>query len=576
MIKKVFSTFFLILVAVLFVAAQNKHVFRALCIDDELCVLCLKKEPRDSLGFVQGLNQLLHHLHEKSFIEASIQQVVYRQDTTTAFIYVGKSYQWAKLSLEHVKSTLPYRSIKEKYYRTRPFTYSQVANLQNRLIRMMDDHGYPFASTQLDSLQINNQSIQAVLKIDSGPAIVFDSIAIYGTAIIKTSFLSSYLGIFSNESFATYKIERANRILAQLPYIKIVSSSQLFFKNFRAYPVFFLDRRSSNRLDGFLGLLPNPQQTASRILITGQISLRLLNLFSTGKGLEFEWMRQRPLSQQASLHYIHPHFFNTGIDIKSKFYLLKEDTTFLNVNTGIAFARFFNRLQGSGSIFVDYKTSRTTTDKLITDFQQLRLADFDLLSYGIGYEWNNLDDYFYPRKGINLKIELQVGNKLIRKNSEFTDSLYQTIAKNTIQSQWKVLLENFINLSEKNVLFHKIKAGGIINDKIFVNDLFQIGGLMTLRGFNENFFYASSYVIHTLEYRYHMTNDTYFMGFYDQGYIQNRSTDFYSDFPAGGGVGISFSTSAGIVNVVYSLGNSKNQPVGFNTSKIHVGFISRF
>jgi translocation and assembly module TamA len=55
--------------------------------------------------------------------------------------------------------------------------------------------------------------------------------------------------------------------------------------------------------------------------------------------------------------------------------------------------------------------------------------------------------------------------------------------------------------------------------------LYRIGGLNTLRGFTEKSFYASSFAIANLELRAYLSQDTFFMIFYDQGGIQDQTTD---------------------------------------------------
>jgi len=48
------------------------------------------------------------------------------------------------------------------------------------------------------------------------------------------------------------------------------------------------------------------------------------------------------------------------------------------------------------------------------------------------------------------------------------------------------------------------------------------------------------------------------------------------DTPTGFGMGVSFTTPAGIFNFAYGLGTSKVQPLNVNQSKIHFGIVSKF
>jgi translocation and assembly module TamA len=109
-----------------------------------------------------------------------------------------------------------------------------------------------------------------------------------------------------------------------------------------------------------------------------------------------------------------------------------------------------------------------------------------------------------------------------------------------------------------------------------LSDLYRIGGLKTLRGFNENNYYASDYAIYTLEYRYFTDESSYVMLFLNQAYFDNQLNNNYTDWPLGFGTGISFTTKAGVFQFIYALGQAKDQPINLNLSKIHFGLVSRF
>jgi hemolysin activation/secretion protein len=138
-------------------------------------------------------------------------------------------------------------------------------------------------------------------------------------------------------------------------------------------------------------------------------------------------------------------------------------------------------------------------------------------------------------------------------------------------------LSNFLELRRNIVFMGKLQAGMVENEKLFLNDLFRLGGLRSLRGFNENFFFASHFATATLETRLLFEEQSYFFVFLDQGWVKyNLTNNEFLDTPTGLGIGLNLALEGGIFNFVYALGNSKLQPIGFQTSKIHLGYISRF
>ena len=107
--------------------------------------------------------------------------------------------------------------------------------------------------------------------------------------------------------------------------------------------------------------------------------------------------------------------------------------------------------------------------------------------------------------------------------------------------------------------------------------MFRLGGLNTIRGFNENQFFASNYILSNVELRIILESRSYLFLFSDQSYLvfDNGATRI-SDLPIGFGLGLQLGTKSGDFRFAYALGRSKDSSVNFNQSKIHFGIINRF
>jgi hemolysin activation/secretion protein len=112
---------------------------------------------------------------------------------------------------------------------------------------------------------------------------------------------------------------------------------------------------------------------------------------------------------------------------------------------------------------------------------------------------------------------------------------------------------------------------------LVLNEVFRIGGLNTLRGFNEESLFASSFVIGTLEWRYVFEKNAAAFLFFDAAYYErNINSGYFKDFPYGFGAGVNFETKAGIFNLAYALGSEQNNPIEIRNAKIHFGFVNFF
>lgn len=144
--------------------------------------------------------------------------------------------------------------------------------------------------------------------------------------------------------------------------------------------------------------------------------------------------------------------------------------------------------------------------------------------------------------------------------------------------QWtaEANVQTFIQIGKKATLLNQFQGGMIQSQNLVLSDLYRVGGLKTLRGFNENNYFVSDFAVYTLEYRYFTDESSYVMLFANQGYVHNKLNNDFTDWPIGFGTGISFSTRAGIFQFIYALGSAKDQPLNLNLSKIHFGLVSRF
>jgi translocation and assembly module TamA len=126
-------------------------------------------------------------------------------------------------------------------------------------------------------------------------------------------------------------------------------------------------------------------------------------------------------------------------------------------------------------------------------------------------------------------------------------------------------------------MYFKLGGGFVFNERLFISDLFRLGGLKSLRGFNENYFFAKSYGISNIEYRFFYEPDSYFALFYDQGYlITQYGKNSRTDLPLGIGGGLNLKTDVGVIQIYYSLGSSRDQSFNFSHSKVHFGIVNRF
>ena len=531
----------------------------------------------DSSKLDKLVSQQLNRLYELGYLAASNTIFYTSKKKAEVHFYVNQVFKMAHLSQGNVSDEILNNvGFDSESFNNRPFSHHKLVRLLNGILHYAENNGYPFAAIRLDSISITSSDVEAGLNYQSGPMIVFDSLFLTGYDKVKTKFLMTHLGIYNGKPYEEKLINEISNRIKLLSFIDLSEDPDINISDGKCDIYLDLVQNKVSLLDGILGILPNGKNGES-LLITGQLNLDLKNLFSSGKRLAIEWQSYDANSQLLDVLYFHPNLFRTPVNIQGDFYLLKQDTTFINRELALELS-----LLSKNSNKIGFRTelisSRLISTYGLEDVTQLpENTDYNLNYYGLNYTINKFNNFNLPSQGWGMLLTGSVGQKKIIENQSLSSDIYDDIELNSIQFRLAGEAEKFWSVY-KNIIFRTKVSGGYLNgDNLFQSDLFRIGGLRTLRGFTENQFYASAFGIANLEFRAMFSQDTYFMIFFDQSALsEDNDATNEIQFPFGAGTGFSFSTDAGVFNFVFAMGKSKNQPFGINYSKIHFGYISRF
>jgi hemolysin activation/secretion protein len=268
---------------------------------------------------------------------------------------------------------------------------------------------------------------------------------------------------------------------------------------------------------------------------------------------------------------------STHFGVDGSLSIFKKDSTYIDVikNIGVQYS-----LSGNNFIkaFVNDKESDLQSTKGLEFASSLPdYADVTILSYGSTVHLEKLDYRLNPRKGIAMELTASAGNKEIRKNSGINAAVYDSLKLRSVTYSGEIRADFFWSPGGKHVINIGTIGGKIQNESLFSNELFRIGGLKTLRGFDEESIYASEFVIGKIEYRYQLEQNSFLFTFFNMASYRNKSRNInLHDTPYGFGAGINFETKLGIMSVSYALGKQFDNPVYFRNGKIHFGIVNYF
>lgn len=453
--------------------------------------------------------------------------------------------------------------------------YNSASRWMRDVISRAENKGFPFAQIKLDSIERDGNLLSAVFNFESGPLILWDSVNVAGDTKTQEKYVQNITGIRPGMPFSQKQLNAASKVLARSPYFIQAQPPQIDFQQQKAQPTFTLRDRNSNVLDGVIGLLPN-QNEPGKMLVTGQLDLELYHLGGKGRDVALHWKRLNIATQSLDISAKESYLFNSPLDISIGFSLLKQDSTFLNRYFSLDFGYHMSQIS-----YLRFFTRRQSSDVLDTKaFDEVtelpEVADYRWNQYGIGWSWDKRDSPYFPRRGTLIASEFALGNKRILENTGFPAEVYDHLDLNSPQYRGQLEIENHSYIKPTWGMWLKGSVGFTQNQNLLLNDLFRLGGLKSIRGFNENYFFAKSYGFVNMEQRLFFGENSFLMVFADFGILENPYFATSIDKPFSFGAGINLDTGSGVFRFIYGVGKSNLQPLQFSYSRIHFGYLARF
>lgn len=515
------------------------------------------------------LDSIQSSLQNEGYLSLYSEEEEIAIDSLQVKISLGEKYFWESLSQGNVprEITQDIDPVTEEY--------SSASQWMRNVITEAENRGFPFAEIKLDSIQRSGNKLSAVFSYDSGPLILWDSIKVAGDTKTQARYIQNLTGIQPGTLFSQRQLDLASQVLSRSPYFVQTQSNKVDFQIKKAQPTFTIRDRNSNVLDGVIGLLPNANEPG-KMLITGQLDLELYHLGGKGRDVAVHWQRLNVETQSLDISAKESFLFNSALDVSLGFNLLKQDSTFLNRYLTLDFGYHV-----SSNSYLRFFTKRQSSDVLSTESYENAtnlpdIADYRWNQYGLGWNLNKLDSPYFPRRGFLISSELAIGNKRILENTGFPPEVYVGLDLNSPQYLGKGEIEKHIFIRPTWGMWFKGSTGFTQNKNLLLNDLFRLGGLKSIRGFNENFFFARSYGYLNMEQRLFFGENSFLMVFADFGIMENPYFAPSIDKPISFGAGINLDTGSGVFRFIYGVGKSNLQPLQFSYSRIHFGYLARF
>lgn len=537
------------------------------------------------------LNTVLAALYNRGYLMASWRETGISSDTILITIDQNEAVQWARLLPGQTDAYfLDGAGFHPEQWEGQVVSPTQITQMMESLLTFAEEHGYPFATVGLCKHQWLDTVLEAELCLELNRLIKFDTIQVLGNALLSPNFLEQYTGIAAGEPYRESLLLELDAMLDELPFIKRTQPSAVRFSGAIAKPVVYIDERNANQFDFIVGFLPNNEITG-RLIVTGQGNLQLKNSFGQGEQLNIQFSKLESSTKSLDADFLYPYLPALPLGIDAGFHFFLKDSSFLERN-----ARLGLLYTLSGSTYLKGQVAFYNSDVLFVDTSFILAAkilpseaDIRTNTYGLELISEQLDYKLNPRKGWALQLEGNIGRKTIRENPNITglvdplnpefnfETLYDSIELNSMAIDYRYDVQWFQPLGQFATLLIRGRGAANLNDQLFSNELYRIGGNSLLRGFDELSLFVSEYHVLSLETRYLLSKNSFAALFADVGYTVNRSVEQVQfDQPFGFGAMITFETKAGIFGLTYALGGKDQNPVLVRNAKIHFGYINYF
>lgn len=536
-----------------------------------------KVNVKDSLDAERSLNRFLVAAYDFGYPEANVDSMYRSGDTLFAEFYAGKQYRWIRLVNANIdEGWLNEAGFRDRFYENKPVSPEKLRSMNSKILTWCENNGYPFASIRYANFLFEDEKVSASVVLNTERMITIDSVIVMGDPKLSTVYISNYIGVKTGDLYNESVIRKIPGRIRELPMVTETRAFNIAFTENTARVILYLQDKKASQIDGVVGVLPDINNTG-KVQLTGDLRLRLLSSFGRGELFDLNWKQPRSKTQDLKVNLNYPFILNTPFGLDLKLAIYKFDTSYVETTLG-AGVQFLLRQGSFLKLFVEDKNSSLLSTKQYENVTVLPpFADIRKTLYGAGVKFINVDYRLNPAKGYIIDMTAGAGNRIIRKNGKVNPEVYDSLDLKSLQYSAEIAADAYFRVLPKIIFNPGIRAGGLGGNNAFDNELYRLGGLNNLRGFDEESITASLYGIGKLELRYVLDQNSFLQLFFNGAwYERNSNAGYLNDFPFGFGAGITFDTRLGIFSFNYALGKEFSDPVRFRAAKIHFGLVNYF
>ncbi len=522
--------------------------------------IAYKKFHENENTISKEIDSVLTQLQKIGYLQSKLDTIYKKDSLFLAEFEIGNQIKTIRIFYDRNSSYLTKKNIAlvsskitEDYFE---IPFEKVNATMEYLLQSLEKQGNTFSKLQLKNIQFEEALAFADLDIQQTNPRKIDKVLVKGYDKFPKNYIPFDLNLKLNSKYNNKKLKDASNAIQNLAFVDEIKAPEVLFTKDSTIIYMYLKKKNTNRFDGVVGF--TSKEEGNGIEFNGYLDLLFNNIFNSGETISLFWKNNGNESQRFNLSAETPYLFNLPIIPKAAFQIFRQDSSYNNILATFNISYLINNRNKSNLAF----STETSNDLLRNTNTDFSLQNFTNTFYGFGHTWRILqDDFLFPEK-FNVTFSAFFGYR-------------KTDTENTNQTKFNLESNYLWALNYKNFIYLKNQSGLLNSNTYVTNELFRIGGVKNLRGFNEESIFASAYSITNLEYRYKTSNSSYFYTITDFAYVENQilneTNKIYSL-----GLGYSFSTKMGNLNISYALGKFEDNPFILNESKLHIRLVTFF
>lgn len=517
----------------------------------------------DSISYIKKHINVQKIIKEDSIVFNKLQQKGYLginkikqikiNDTTFSITYkLGIAYKKVKIKTDSLSiSDKKLLEIQDSFV----LKTEEIESFLTNKINYLEQKGFPLTKLQLRYFDFKNNEIEAQLICLNNLERKINALVIEGYNYFPKAIKRVYERKYQNKIFNQKTIGNIHKDFNTLSFVSQVKYPEVLLTTDSTKVYVYTKKRKNNTFDGFVGFGTNEEK--QKLQFNGYLDLNLFNNLNAGERFNLYWKndgnKQSTFQTQLDLAYV----FKTRLALRGNLKLFKQDSIFQNSSYDLQIGYL---LKYNTKWFLGIKNNTSTSIQKITP---TNIDDLTANFYTTTFEHRKMDyNQNWFTENFFFITEIGYGK---RNNSTTTTNQFYT----------HITSFKLFQLNPRNYIHIKTDQFYLQSSDYYINELYRLGGMQSIRGFNENSLQGNFFSGLFAEYRFIAASNLYFYTVTDYGYLQDKTSKTNTNL-YGFGLGMGLLSNNGIFNLVYANGSSSGQEIKLSNSIVQVSFKTNF